>query len=138
MSTDTAAAPAPRLTPEQIEALDLKSGSHNSPEDGMCLLEATALFSGEPFSDAPDYLLAEQKDSRRKSIRLHGVTWDVQWDEEHDDPEPYHYQFGTVHSAGSAYWVTGVLVNGLWLDREAFGDEFSRALDRALIDGMGA
>ena len=87
--------------------------------------------------DRPDYLLADAQPQRRKSIRLHGVTWDVQWDEEHDDPEPYHYQFGTLHSAGSAYWVSGVLVNGLWLDREALSDDFARALDRALIDGMG-
>jgi hypothetical protein len=99
---------------------------------------AASVPASTPRHAAPDYLLADEKASRRKSIRLHGVTWDVQWDEEHDDPEPYHYQFGTVHSAGPAYWVSGVLVNGLWLDREAFGDEFARALDRALIDGMGA
>ena len=31
----------------------LKQGSHQSPEDGMCLMEATAYVAGLPHSDAP-------------------------------------------------------------------------------------
>jgi hypothetical protein len=31
----------------------LKRGSHSSPEDGMCLLEAASYLAGESFSDAP-------------------------------------------------------------------------------------
>ena len=36
-----------------LEAIQLKAGSHNSPEDGMCVMEAAAWVAGEPFSDHP-------------------------------------------------------------------------------------
>jgi hypothetical protein len=48
-----AQARAAGLTEEQIAALTLDSGSHTSPESGMCLLEATAIFANEPFGDHP-------------------------------------------------------------------------------------
>ena len=41
------------LTDEQIEALHLDSGGHNSPTDGHCLLEVCSMMSGEPFGDSP-------------------------------------------------------------------------------------
>jgi len=36
-----------------LDALFLASGGHSSPEDGMCIMEATAYFAREPFSDHP-------------------------------------------------------------------------------------
>lgn len=36
-----------------IENIELKSGSHTRPEDGMCFMEAVAYFSGEPHSWKP-------------------------------------------------------------------------------------
>lgn len=39
---------------ERIAALPhLRKGSHNSPEEGMCVMEAVAYVAGEPFSDHP-------------------------------------------------------------------------------------
>jgi hypothetical protein len=39
-----------RILPDNFKLL---SGSHNSAEDGMCLLEATAYLAGEPHNDRP-------------------------------------------------------------------------------------
>jgi hypothetical protein len=36
------------------EGLRLARGSHESPEDGMCLMEAVSYVAGEPFSDHPE------------------------------------------------------------------------------------
>ena len=36
-----------------LETLELKSGGHKYPEDGMCIMEAAAYFANEPFSDHP-------------------------------------------------------------------------------------
>lgn len=37
-----------------LNALHLESGSHPSPESGMCVMEAVAYFAHEPFSDYPE------------------------------------------------------------------------------------
>jgi hypothetical protein len=50
------------MTKIDLESVVLKSGAHNSPEEGMCLVEAASLFAGEPFSDSPtcvDPILAQ-------------------------------------------------------------------------------
>jgi hypothetical protein len=36
-----------------LERIELKAGTHASADDGMCVMEATAYFAGEPFSDRP-------------------------------------------------------------------------------------
>lgn len=36
-----------------LSTLVLGRGAHDSPEDGMCLMEAAAIFAGERFSDDP-------------------------------------------------------------------------------------
>ena len=36
-----------------IERLSLQSGSHESLEKGMCVMEAAAYVAGEPWSDHP-------------------------------------------------------------------------------------
>ena len=43
----------PHLTPEQITALELGSGSHEPGAPDPCLLELESMFAGEPFSDSP-------------------------------------------------------------------------------------
>jgi hypothetical protein len=42
-----------KLTIETLPTIVLASGNHDKPEDGMCLLEAAALFAGEKFDDSP-------------------------------------------------------------------------------------
>ncbi len=37
----------------ELETLVLKHGSHATPEDGMCILEAVAWVAGEEHSDRP-------------------------------------------------------------------------------------
>jgi hypothetical protein len=34
----------------KLEQIELKAGSHDSPDDGMCVMEAAAHFAGKPFS----------------------------------------------------------------------------------------
>jgi hypothetical protein len=49
------------LTLEDLDTITLNHGSHNSPEQGHCLLEVVALFAGEKFGDKPecvDFVLA--------------------------------------------------------------------------------
>jgi hypothetical protein len=44
------------IAPEKLAWLDnitLDSGAHDSPENGVCALEAVAYVAGEPFSDHP-------------------------------------------------------------------------------------
>src|SRR4051794_7375102 len=36
-----------------LAAIELKAGSHTSPGDGLCVMEAVAYFAGEPHSDHP-------------------------------------------------------------------------------------
>ena len=36
-----------------IDSVVLKTGSHNRPEDGMCVMELAAYIAREPFSDHP-------------------------------------------------------------------------------------
>ena len=36
-----------------LDTLHLDKGSHDSPEKGMCVMEAVALMAGETFTDAP-------------------------------------------------------------------------------------
>ena len=36
-----------------LDELHLDGGSHSSPEDGMCVMEAVAYFAHEPHSDKP-------------------------------------------------------------------------------------
>lgn len=40
--------------PDAIDSIRLASGSHRTPESGLCLLEAAAYIAGEPHSDHPD------------------------------------------------------------------------------------
>lgn len=37
-----------------LDALSLERGAHDSPEDGMCMMEAVAYIADEPFSDRPE------------------------------------------------------------------------------------
>lgn len=37
----------------KLEDIILKSGTHQSPEEGMCIMEAVAYFNKEPHSDKP-------------------------------------------------------------------------------------
>ena len=51
-----------KITLDDLPNIVLKQGNHCTPDSGMCLLEAAALFAGEPFSDAPmcvDPVIAE-------------------------------------------------------------------------------
>ena len=41
------------MTAIDLATITLKGGSHAKAEDGVCLLEATALMAGEPLSDHP-------------------------------------------------------------------------------------
>lgn len=43
----------PKLTPDQLEAIELDSGDHSSPSEGHCLLEVVSMFAGEVFTDQP-------------------------------------------------------------------------------------
>ena len=40
--------------PDLLKVIHLEKGSHPSPEEGMCLLEAAAYLAGEPHSDHPE------------------------------------------------------------------------------------
>lgn len=49
-----AAAPTPTIDPERLaKVTTLDQGAHNSPDDGMCILEAVAYITGGLFSDHP-------------------------------------------------------------------------------------
>lgn len=37
----------------ELDTLVLDEGSHSSPDEGMCVMEAVAFVAGEPFSDHP-------------------------------------------------------------------------------------
>jgi hypothetical protein len=41
------------MTALDLETLELKSGSHDSAERGMCVMEAVAYIANEPFTDHP-------------------------------------------------------------------------------------
>lgn len=41
------------MTTIDLDTLTLAKGSHLDPTKGACLLEATALFAGERFTDHP-------------------------------------------------------------------------------------
>jgi hypothetical protein len=41
------------VSPLALDTVVLKSGSHDSPEAGMCAMEAVAWLAGEPHSDHP-------------------------------------------------------------------------------------
>jgi hypothetical protein len=41
------------MTLLDLDTLTLAKGSHESPDDGMCVLEAVALMAGESFTDTP-------------------------------------------------------------------------------------
>ncbi len=72
-----------KLTLEALATIKLQSGSHSNKAEGMCLLEATALFSGEKFSDHPacvDPVLASfgrswndglRSDEEREQLKLY-------------------------------------------------------------------
>ena len=38
---------------DALATLTLKNGSHPSPDDGLCVMEAAAWVAGEPHSDHP-------------------------------------------------------------------------------------
>jgi len=38
----------------QIQEVRLSAGNHANPQDGMCFMEMTAWFAGEPHSDRPE------------------------------------------------------------------------------------
>jgi hypothetical protein len=41
------------IDPDRFAAINLQKGSHSSPDDGQCLLEAVSFLVGEQFSDHP-------------------------------------------------------------------------------------
>ena len=41
------------LTLDDIPNLHLDKGAHDSPDEGMCVMEATALLAGEGMTDSP-------------------------------------------------------------------------------------
>lgn len=43
-----------RITEADLAGITLMRGGHRRPADGLCAMEAAALFAGEPHSDAPD------------------------------------------------------------------------------------
>jgi hypothetical protein len=43
----------PQIDTAKIESLTLKYGSHVSPDEGLCVMEAVAFLAGEPHSDSP-------------------------------------------------------------------------------------
>jgi hypothetical protein len=45
--------PEVTIDPARFAAIDLKKGSHGTPDEGMCLMEATAFLVGERHSDNP-------------------------------------------------------------------------------------
>jgi hypothetical protein len=42
------------MTTLNIETIEIKHGSHSSPEDGACVMEWVSIFAGLPFSDSPE------------------------------------------------------------------------------------
>jgi hypothetical protein len=42
-----------KLTLEELAAITLHHGGHQSPEEGHCLLEVVSMFAGESFGDSP-------------------------------------------------------------------------------------
>ncbi len=58
-----------------LETLVLEHGQHDSPEDGMCLMEAVAFLAGEDFSDAPGCVSGV--------IRSYCIALNDRWDAEH-------------------------------------------------------
>ena len=43
-----------RITLEDLEKIDLKHGGHMTRDAGMCVMEATSYFAGEPHSASPE------------------------------------------------------------------------------------
>jgi len=43
----------PLLTLDDIPAITLKAGEHRTADDGMCVMEATAMLAGEGMTDHP-------------------------------------------------------------------------------------
>lgn len=41
------------MTTMQLDTLHLAKGGHDTPDDGLCLLEAVAMFAGEDHTDQP-------------------------------------------------------------------------------------
>jgi len=65
-----------------LDRLVLKAGSHRSPDEGLCLLEATAYLAGEPHSDHPH--------CASPVIAAFGRSWnDVLNDEDRQFLKPY-------------------------------------------------
>jgi len=66
--------PSPDATLD-LDALHLEHGSHQDPDDGLCMMEAASLFAGEPHTDHPrcvSPLLANV------GIRLNDLATDTQ------------------------------------------------------------
>jgi hypothetical protein len=41
------------VTKKNLKSFTVTTGSHGSPEEGMCVMELVAYMAGEPHSDAP-------------------------------------------------------------------------------------
>jgi hypothetical protein len=61
------------LTAADLPALHLAKGAHDTPEQGICLLEAVALFAGEPFTDDPSCV--------SPVLRAFGIASNDEWDD---------------------------------------------------------
>jgi hypothetical protein len=62
------------LTAADLPTLHLAKGAHGTPEEGVCLLEAVALFAGEPFTDEPSCVSLV--------LRGFGIALNDRWDDE--------------------------------------------------------
>ena len=54
-----------------LEAIELNGGSHDSPDEGHCLLEVVSMFAGEPFTDSPKCV--------SQVLRSFGISLNDRW-----------------------------------------------------------
>ena len=114
-----------------LDEIELKSGNHEKPEDGMCVMEAVAYFAGLPFSDEPECVCP--------TLRSFLVSWnDSMKDEDRQKLKPYVLKVvGTNHgpevALARSYMVADWFVRvytPAWLDLAKLTDhaEALRAL----------
>lgn len=111
-----------------LDTLTLRSGSHPSPNDGMCLLEAVSYFAGEPWSDAPACV--------DRTLAAFGRSWNdgMRTDAERDQLVPYVPVLvgtaGTDDDAARRAWLAldwSVRVSTpAWLDLAGLADHAER------------
>lgn len=71
-----------------LDKIVLHRGPHKNPQEGHCLLEVTAMFSGEAFSDNPDCV--------DPALRMFGMCWNdgMRTDEERAQLKQYITRLG--------------------------------------------